>query len=187
MFAVILILMLGFVLVIPYFYDGHHCGSNMFSCTANLKQLSVAMELYASLNDDVFPEVDCADAFQRMIKDVNMNDMKILICYKDQIRKKAVSPTEFNENTSSYIYIGGTDKTFSTDMPLIFDKPDIKHENIYIFAFADGHIERIQMNNVKTVSDMVKQFLSMHPLPQKESDHLTLRAAEIDKKLNYTD
>jgi Domain of unknown function (DUF4190) len=143
------------------------------ACVCHLKQINLAMKLYAMDNEDYFPDKDGYAGFQQLVENGYLENNNPYYC------------TKCNDNhKESYIYLGGYNGGSSNSdyqyPPLVFDRPG-NHKGYIFVLFQDGLIKQYK-TGAKTateVVDMLKKKIKYTPDQQKV---LYAKAAKADAK-----
>lgn len=120
-------------------------------CSANLKQIGLALRLYSSDNNEVFPVGNNENGLNLLITENYLINHKVYVCLKIPIKTNIATLTSKNLD---YDYRGGyTERTASTDTGLAFDRIDQENHRKKIWLpqqyygniiFADGHTKGFQ-------------------------------------------
>lgn len=123
----------------------------------NLKQIGVAISMYALSNDEKLPE-----SFSDL--EEYAGGSRIFIAAFDKKSKQAVTGQEIKANNTSFAYVGNLGRMTALNnpamTPLAFEKPWLLPESQQSITvlFADGHVERFSIPQVadKSCRDVVK-------------------------------
>jgi prepilin-type N-terminal cleavage/methylation domain-containing protein/prepilin-type processing-associated H-X9-DG protein len=132
--------------------------ARQINCTSNLKQMGLAMLMYANDHHGAFPDEDLKYAMQQVFANGYCNTPKLLVCpsttdveytgtnwnsAKDCINDKANPP--FNMSyvyvNDTYTLLGGkrlTESICGSASMLMMDHPD-NHDNFGNVLYGDGH------------------------------------------------
>ncbi len=137
------------------------------SCATHLKQFGLALHMYASDNDEVFPLPD------------NEAGLKILLD-KNYLAKdfKLNCP----KSSAGYYYLGGfklTETRWPARVPLVFDRPG-NHPGLVNVLFADGHVESMPIDNYKSPADVLNVLNAKFTYPPELLNDLTARFKKLE-------
>lgn len=134
------------------------------SCMSNLKQIGLALKMYAMDHKDKFPEANNDAGLQVLIAEQYLTDSAIYKC-----------PSTPPNSGMSYYYIGGyTEGKESPNLPLAFDKPG-NHKGYVNVLFLDGHVERINIQNYDKPEDVINFLAQTRKYPPEITQDLLER------------
>jgi len=145
--------------------------------TNNLKQIGMAINMYAGMHDEMCPP-DLAALAQE-----NPGLNRLFIAPYDRKRRSA-SGTAIGEDNTSFVYLGKGVNTSGVGnpgaLPIAFEKPDLKGPNGECFVlYCDGHAE---LRNVrgKTCRAIAEELLAGSSSPARQA--VLDNAAAADRK-----
>lgn len=132
---VILILSVGLGLPL---WGRHDPYPPRLTCANNLKQIGLALHLYANENNDTFPP-SLLDLYPEYL-----NSTQVFYCpgeHYRKIRKRIIYPKTFDPSKIGYTYIPGLTEKSSPDSILAQDKSPNNHKGKYInILYVDGQV-----------------------------------------------
>lgn len=141
---------------------------------SNLKQIGVALTIYASDNSEKFP-----DDLNALVKGKYLTDFKCFVSPLDQVRKLSADGTVGPSNTS-YAYVGkGLSKLAASEIPAAFEKPDLIKNNRCAVLYADGHVSTVKVNG-RTCTEIAKELTANLKNADKEIAIVLANAAQAD-------
>ncbi len=117
--------------------------ARMAVCVSNLKQIGLALMMYAQDNNEKYPAPNGHRGLQLLIDKEYLTDMKAFSCPSSPI----LYPPAKLTSACPYIYIGGALDSAAKiknppAVPVVFEKPG-NHKKHAIVLFADGHVETL--------------------------------------------
>lgn len=112
----------------------------------NIKQIGVALQMYANVFESKFPEKNGAEGLDELRKNGFVELPQIFVSpYTGHI---AASPgTPITEKTCDYVYVGGLSSEYSNPKtPILWTKPD-NHSNFGIVLYVNGEVESFSGSN----------------------------------------
>ena len=113
-------------------------------CTANLKQLGNALNLYAADNNGFFPNGRGAEGFEKLWKGKYVTDPKLFVCPADYVTNSnilAFPEVPLTEKNVSYIYLGGgVNKNKGFSYTIIAREKLGKHKNTNHILYLNGEV-----------------------------------------------
>jgi prepilin-type processing-associated H-X9-DG protein len=107
------------------------------SCASNLKQIGLAMRMYAADHDGHFPPPDGAAGLEVLRANGYLENHKMFTCpATTTTRQDGIALTEENID---YIYRGGLTEASPVDTPVAWDKPD-NHKQYGNVLYVGGHV-----------------------------------------------
>ena len=144
------ILMLGAVMV-PALSQARQA-ANQVKCASNMRQIGLAMLMYANAHNNEFPG-QLAD----LAKDPSAPPANTYVCPDDKRTAPSGASTsqtivDLNSgNHCSYIYVGtGISTTAASDTVLMYEDVALQHRFEVNVLFADGHVERESVSAVQS-------------------------------------
>ncbi len=126
-------------ILLPAFARAHEKAHEITSCINNLKQVGLAVTIYAYDNDDHLP--------------ASLDDVQEYVSSSD------VFCCPSDESGQSYVYVGG-DRSVLDSRPIAFDFPG-NHPGKVNVLWADGHVETVA-TNIKSLDELI-EFLQILP------------------------
>lgn len=139
------------------FFDEAQQQAERIQCADNLKQLGLAMRIWAGDNNDKYPT-------SLVVMSNELSSVKVLICPSDKSRQSnsTLSWTEFQDNMTSYEYLAQPDDESHPDC--IVAKCPI-HNN---YLMADGSVQEINPAKIHEVHRDGRWYLEpINPDPNK--------------------
>lgn len=147
------------------------------NCTSNLKQIALAVHMYAGDNNDTFPAANGIKGLQELL-DKEYIDIEAFSC--------AAKPVKYPDGKLSgecpYIYIGGIYGKIpfhAPTLPLLFEKPgyhrNTKNVNV---VFADGHVVSMPMANYNNPAQVIGILNTKNKYPAELLDKMVRAVAE---------
>jgi prepilin-type processing-associated H-X9-DG protein len=149
-------------------------------CTSNLKQIGLALKMYAMDHKDKYPTENNAAGLNKLIKEDYLTDLSIYVCPNSKTVKGV---KDLKEPNSSYIYIGDFTEGDGPDIPVAFDKFGNKEEFINIL-FQDGHVSSMPCK-AKNCRDLIEYLAKRSKFKPDILKKLREKAIQIDKELGY--
>lgn len=153
------------------------------TCTGNLKQIGIVLMMF-ELDHKMLPAEDGAAGLEQLRGNDYLTSPDIYVCPADTNRVIGPVNTPLTEKTCSYVYFGGIDlkKVRSPGrMPLAFEKPGIRHNNVTDILFTDYHVEKFP-GEFATVSELIEALIARGGLDQ-QADFLRQKAKAADERL----
>ena len=146
-------------------------------CINNLKQIGLAILMYANDNKDKFPAANGINGLQKLI-DQEYIGINIFSC--------ASKPAQYADGKLStdcpYIYIGGIYEKVpanASNLPLAFEKPGYhKGVNKVNVLFADGHVEALPVTDYNTPAQVIGILNAENKYPAELLDKMVRAVAE---------
>ncbi|MDD5728043.1 MAG: DUF1559 domain-containing protein [Victivallales bacterium] len=156
-----------------------HSKARSMSCRNQLKQIGLALKVYAMNHQDKFPVENNVAGFNELIKANGMKEMSVFICPNSGNVKAAAG--ELKEENCSYIYIGGFAEGDGAAVPMVFDKFDGNRKIINVL-YQDGHVEAVPAN-FRNCCELIDYLAKINKYDEKILEKLKNKAAEIDKQM----
>jgi prepilin-type processing-associated H-X9-DG protein len=152
------------------------------ACMSNLRQISLALIMYANDHKGNLPEADGIEGLREL--EPYLSDTAILRCPAIS----AEMPTDWaalKESDVSYVYFGGFKlKEVPFNTPVVFDKP-YNHDNKINVGFADGHVESLEVF-ANSVFEIVQKISVSKDYDSEFLKLLESKAQTFDERgLNY--
>ena len=151
------------------------------SCMSNLKQIGLAMKMYAMDHKDKYPEGNNVAGLNKLIKEDYLTDLSVYVCPNSKTVK--ATGKELKEANSSYIYLGGFTEGDGADIPIAFDKLNNNRKMINIL-YQDGHVAAMR-NTFKTCEELINFLAKSGKYKPEILKKLQEKAKEVDKELGY--
>jgi hypothetical protein len=150
------------------------------SSADRLKQIGLAMKMYAMDHKDKYPAGDNVAGLNELVKEDYLADVSV---YIKPDSKNAKDARELNEADSSYIYFGGFVEDEGANIPVAFDKFN-KNRNIINVLYQDGRVAPLpgKLNSCGELVDYLAKTGKFKPEILKK---LQEKARKIDKELGY--
>jgi prepilin-type processing-associated H-X9-DG protein len=151
------------------------------SCVSNIKQIGLALKMYAMDHEDNFPKGNNVSGLNDLVKEDYLTDMAVYVCPDSKMLK--AEGNELKENNSSYIYIGGFKEGDGINIPMVFDKlgAGTKHVNV---LYQDGHVASVRGNFPNCLS-LVNHLHKSNQYKTEILKKLQDKAKAIDAQLGY--
>ncbi len=122
------------------------------TCSNHLKQIGLALSMYAQENKGEYPPYDGAKGLEMLRAGGYLENIYMYTCPSTKDWDKAYKNNEIREEYCSFEYRAGLNKASSGDRAVAWDKSN-NHANYGNVLFADGHIEDFAgakwMENIK--------------------------------------
>ena len=151
------------------------------SCAANLKQIGLAMKMYAMDHKDKYPAGDNVAGFNKLIKEGYLVDLSVFACPQSKTVK--ASGKELKEADSSYIYFGDFVEGDGADIPVAFDKFGNNGKVINIL-YQDGHVGSLT-GKFANCEELIAHLAKASKFKPEILKKLQEKARKIDKELGY--
>jgi prepilin-type processing-associated H-X9-DG protein len=130
--------------------------------SSNLKQLGLALKMYAMDHKDKFPAQS------------GMTGLDILV------KQSYINPKVLQDKSGSkYLYIGGLSEEMSFNLPLIIALPKPGGPR-NIVLFLDGHVESFRAAGMTDCVEVIKFLNNKYKYKAKEYQHLLEQARKLD-------
>ena len=124
--------------------------ANTMACTNNLKQLHMALNIFA-MDNNRFPQKNGVAGLQELISQQNF-PASMLCC-------PAQRPANLDENSAAFLYLGGLAAPGAKNQPVAIEKPG-RHGNNTAVLFADGSVQNLTVSGEYTsVAQVVNQVV----------------------------
>lgn len=151
------------------------------ACSSNLKQIGLALKMYAMDHKDKYPAGNNTAGLNELIKENYLTDVAVYVCPNSKTTK---SPTkDLKETNSSYIYIGGFIEGDGPQIPVAFDK-FANEKSIINILYQDGHVG-ILPSRFKNCKELISYLGKTTKLKPEVLKKLKEKASQIDKELGY--
>jgi len=127
-------------------------------CTDNLKQIGLALKIYAMDHKDKYPMGNNATGLNKLIKEEYLTDMALFVCPNSKTVK--ATGKVLKEANSSYIYIGDFTEGDGPNIPLAFDKLNNK-KGVTNILYQAGNVKSI-LRNFKNCEELINY---LEPVP----------------------
>ena len=121
----------------------------------NLKQIGVAIAMYAAMHDEM-----CPPGLSALVQENLLPATKIFIAPYDRNRRPA-SGQEIGSANTSYVYVGkGLKTAHASQLPVAFEKPDLLGADGSCFVlYLDGHTAQKTVRG-KTCKAIAEELLA---------------------------
>lgn len=150
---------------------------------SNLKQIGLAMKMYAMDHKDKYPTGNNAVGLSKLIKEDYLTDLPIYVCPNSKAIKAAKGSKELKEENSSYIYIGDFVEGDGANIPVAFDKLD-RGKRVINILYQDGHVGLLP-NRFHNCRELIKHLAKTSSFKPAVLKKLQEKAKQIDKELGY--
>lgn len=113
--------------------------STTYKCNACLKRLNIAMQMYATVFNDNFPDKEGAKGMEQLRKEGFLKDVGMITC-PGSLKPRTKHNTPITENNFNYFYRCGLKSDSSKNTPIVWDKPN-NHNKFGNVLFVDGHVK----------------------------------------------
>lgn len=151
------------------------------SCVTNLKQIGLAMKMYAMDHQDKYPAGDNVVGLNELIKENYLTDAAVCVCPASDTVKAAGK--ELKESNSSYIYLGDFVEGDGPDIPMVFDKFS-KNRNAVNILYQDGHVASLP-GKFGSCEKLITYLAGTSKFKPEILKKLQEKARKIDKELGY--
>lgn len=140
----------------------------------HLKNLSLAVKLYAIDNHDFFPNGDNAKGLHQLKSGGYLRGVEYYRFPPGTNSRNVRIPNIIKESDSRLIYLGGLAETVAPDTLLAFEKPEQGDESVNVL-FVNGSLGKVKLSeNAMTCEDVLRSVY--------DNDFTsTLRAKQLDK------
>ena len=115
------------------------------ACINNLKQISVALDMYANVFNGKFPEKYGAQGLDKLRSGGFLSMSQVFIC--PETGNIAASPgTAITEESCDYVYVGGLTEYSDPNIPILWSKPG-NHKDYGNILYVNGKIETASGSN----------------------------------------
>ncbi len=146
------------------------------NCTSNLKQIAMAIHMYADDNKETFPAANGIKGLQELLD-------KEYVCI--DAFSCAAKPVKYPDGKLSgecpYIYIGGIYGKIPTNAgacPLAFEKPGFHNSKNVNIVFADGHVVALPIANYNNPAQVIGILNTKNKYPAELLDKMVRAVAE---------
>lgn len=109
-------------------------------CNSNLKQIGLALRMYAQDNNGFYPPYDNAKGLEMLRSGSYLENTKMYYCPSNiSIADNILDRSEITEDSCSYAYRGGMKEDSPKNVTLAWDKRN-NHKKFGNILYADGHV-----------------------------------------------
>ena len=153
------------------------------NCMSKLKQIDLAMKMYAMDHKDKYPTGNNAVGLNKLIKENYLTDLSIFVCPNSKTIKTGKGVKNLKEANSSYIYIGGFTEGAGADVPVVFDKLNSQRKIINIL-YQSGRVATLP-NRFHSCKELINYLAKINSLKPAVLKKLQEKGEQIDKELGY--
>ena len=130
-------------------------GARKITCIQNLKQIGLAIRMYAQENKGQYPDKNNAEGLEMLRAGGYLENPQMYTCPTTNRNpdRYAKDGERLTEKSVDYFYIGGYNESTPPDIAIAYDKPTNNHHGYGNILFADGHVQGYDgtkwMSNVK--------------------------------------
>lgn len=127
------------------------------ACINNIKQISVALDMYANVFDGKYPAASGAKGLNELVRGDFLSMSQVFIC--PETGHVAAAPgDEITEDHCDYVYVGGLTEYSDPKTPILWSKPE-NHKDYGIILYVNGKIEPVSGSNwLSKTKKMQKKF-----------------------------
>ena len=166
--------------LVPVFSGIQSTKMRKTACASNLKQIGLALKMYAMDHKDKYPTENNTVGLNKLIKEDYLTDLSVYVCPSSKTVKGI---KDLKEANSSYIYIGDFIEGDGHDIPVAFDKFGNKIGFINIL-FQDGHVATMP-TKAKNCKELIENLAKRSKFKPAVLKKLKEKAKQIDKELGY--
>ncbi|MBN1864433.1 MAG: serine/threonine protein kinase [Victivallales bacterium] len=115
------------------------------ACMNNIKQISVALQMYANVFQGKYPEKDGAEGLD-MLRARGFLEVPQVFVSPASGRLASEPGKPISDDTCDYIYKGGYSEFSEGDLPMLWTKPDV-HRDYGIVLYVNGEIKEYSGSN----------------------------------------
>jgi len=115
------------------------------SCMNNIKQIGIALQMYANIFESKYPKPDGAEGLDILRSKGFLEVPQVFIC--SATGHSAAAPGKpITEKSCDYVYVGGYSEYSEPNTPILWSKPG-NHKDFGIILYANGDIKEFTGNN----------------------------------------
>jgi serine/threonine protein kinase len=115
------------------------------ACMGNIKQIALALQMYANVFETKYPKPDGAKGLDVLRSKGFLEVPQVFIC--PATGHSAAAPgTPITEESCDYVYVGGYSEYSDPTTPILWSKPG-NHKDFGIILYANGEIKEFTGNN----------------------------------------
>lgn len=115
------------------------------ACQNNIKQIGVALQMYANVFEGKFPEPSGAKGLELLRSGGFLEMPQVFVCPSSG--KFAAAPGQpITEETCDYVYVGGLSEYSDGKAPILWSKPQ-NHKDFGIILFVNGDVKAVSGSN----------------------------------------
>ena len=115
------------------------------ACMNNLKQISVALDMYANVFDGKYPVESGAKGLDKLRSGDFLSMSQVFIC-PETGHISAAPGDEITEENCDYVYVGGLTEYSDPNTPILWSKPG-NHKDYGVILYVSGKIEPVSGSN----------------------------------------
>ena len=115
------------------------------ACIGNMKQISLALQMYANVFDGKFPDVSGAKGLD-LLRSKGFLEVPQVFIDPSTGRIAAEHGQPITENTCDFVYVGGLSTYSKPKTPILWTKPET-HKKYGIILYVNGDIETFHGDN----------------------------------------
>ena len=115
------------------------------ACMNNLKQISVALDMYANVFNGKYPEASGAKGLDKLRSGGFLSMSQVFVC--PETGHIAAAPgAPITEDTCDYVYVGGLTEYSDPNTPILWSKPG-NHKDYGNILYVNGKIKSVSGSN----------------------------------------
>ncbi len=118
---------------------------NRKACTNNIKQIGVALQMYANVFEGKFPEASGAKGLDKLRSGGFLEPPQVYVC-PGSGNMPATYGQPITEECCDYVYVGGLSEYSEANTPILWTKPG-NHMDFGVILYVNGEIKEFTGNN----------------------------------------